>query len=421
MANNTPSLNMIKDIFYSLAMSNKMVNDFGFGPTYNITAGTQHRYPLVWVEPAQSQAQRQDIGQGRIKVFTHSFNIYAMDRIQKGDANFNELLSDCQFILESMITQMDQHQYYTEMGINTDGNITWEPVLEVEDDNLNGWMCSITLKVPNRLTPCTIPQIPILSFTTSQGPNTVEYRLIGPAGPQGPEGHMGPQGVKGETGNTGATGPQGSTGNTGIQGATGPQGLVGNTGNTGATGPQGSTGNTGIQGATGPQGLVGNTGATGPQGSTGNTGIQGATGPQGLVGNTGAQGATGPQGQQGQIGATVGTIGISLNGNGAYISTGSKGYLTIPYDCTLTQWQLVASATGSIVIDVKRASYANFPTTTSIAGTELPTLTNQQKNQDLSFSSWTTAIAANDVLEFVVNSNTNVTFCNLNIKLTKTV
>ena len=81
----------------------------------------------------------------------------------------------------------------------------------------------------------------------------------------------------------------------------------------------------------------------------------------------------------------------------------------------------MASATGSIVIDVKRASYANFPTTTSIAGTELPTLTNQQKNQDLSFSSWTTAIAANDVLEFVVNSNTNVTFCNLNIKLTKTV
>ncbi len=157
----------------------------------------------------------------------------------------------------------------------------------------------------------------------------------------------------------------------------------------------------------------------GPQGYQGN---QGGFGPQGVIGNTGSQGpigVQGAQGNQGNVGATVGTIGISLNGNGAYITTGSKGYINMPYACTITGWQLVSTATGSIVIDVKKSDYSTFPTTNSIAGSELPTLTNQQKNQDLALTTWTTAVAVNDIIEFVVNSNTNVTNCSLNIRVLK--
>jgi len=607
MSANTQGMNQIKDIFYSLAMGNLMVNDFGFGPTYNITTGKQNKYPLMWVEPSSGGAVRTDIGQSRISVFNYSFNIFVVDRIEKGDSNFDELLNDCQFILQSTITMLDKHPMYTDLGINTEGNILWQPVFEVEDDNVNGWMAQITLRVPNRFTPCNIPMIPILSYTASLGNNSVQYRLIGDPGPQGPIGPMGPegpQGVKGEigsqgatgstgaTGLTGATGSQGPQGPQGVQGTQGVQGVKGATGSTGATGSQGTQGPQGfqgVQGAQGTQGNQGNIGATGSQGPQGVQGVQGIQGAQGFQGATGSQGVQGPfgatgaggalgyyisaydtttqtnptasfaniikvnsvaesnginndsgtqinflyagvyniqfsaqfdrtnsgtdtidiwlrkngtdvvwsntevimsggaassaivpswnfmltlaandyiqlmwsgtdthirllsvgtqsaplrpaipsviftaqqvmftqlgptgsQGPIGPVGATVGTIGISLNGNGAYISTGSKGFISMPYACTITGWQLVASATGSIVIDVKKSDFATFPTTTSIAGSELPTLATQQKNQDLVLTTWTTAVAQNDVIEFVVNSNTTVTNASLNLRVLK--
>ena len=75
------------------------------------------------------------------------------------------------------------------------------------------------------------------------------------------------------------------------------------------------------------------------------------------------------------------------------ITTGVKGFLPVDFAFTILQWTLVADASGSIVIDVWRDSYANFPPTVAdtIAGTEKPTLVSVQKNQDTTLSTWTTA------------------------------
>lgn len=109
-----------------------------------------------------------------------------------------------------------------------------------------------------------------------------------------------------------------------------------------------------------------------------------------------------------------------IDGGGAAITTSSKGYLEIPFACTITGWTISADQSGSIVVDVKKCTYAGFPTTTSIAGTEKPTLSTAQKNQDLSLTTWTTAIAAGDILEFVVDSATTVTRVTVSLKVTKT-
>lgn len=104
------------------------------------------------------------------------------------------------------------------------------------------------------------------------------------------------------------------------------------------------------------------------------------------------------------------------------ITTGVKGYFPIDFACTITQWTLVADASGSIVIDVWKDTYANFPPTDadSIAGSELPTLSSQQKNQDTSLSTWTTSVSAGDVLGFNVDSATTVKQVTLTLKVTKT-
>jgi hypothetical protein len=105
---------------------------------------------------------------------------------------------------------------------------------------------------------------------------------------------------------------------------------------------------------------------------------------------------------------SVATINFVIDGGGSVISSGSKGYLPIDFACTVDAWTIVGDQSGTITVDVKRSTYSGFPTTSSIAGTEKPSLSSAQKNQDTTLSSWTTSIAAGDILEFVVDASPTV-------------
>ena len=112
-----------------------------------------------------------------------------------------------------------------------------------------------------------------------------------------------------------------------------------------------------------------------------------------------------------------------IDGGGSAITTGVKGFLEIPFACTITGWTLTADQSGSIVMDVWKDTYANFPPTVAdtIAGSEKPTLSSVQKNQDLSLSTWTTAVSAGDHLAFNVDSASTVTRITLSIRATRTM
>jgi hypothetical protein len=173
----------------------------------------------------------------------------------------------------------------------------------------------------------------------------------------------------------------------------------------GVLGPQGPTGN---QGFTGPQGNTGIQGFTGPQGQTGN---QGSSGPQG---NTGIQGPTGP------IGITIGSFGITLDGGNSSITSGSKGYVSMPYGGSITGWSIFANTSGDISIDLKKSTYTSFPTTNSIVGANYISLSSQQKNTDQTLSAWSVTFSNSDVYEFYVNSVSGVNKVNLIISTNKT-
>lgn len=116
--------------------------------------------------------------------------------------------------------------------------------------------------------------------------------------------------------------------------------------------------------------------------------------------------------------ALVNTIGVTIDGGGSVITTGSKGYIAVPYSCTITGVTLLADQSGSVVIDIKKSTYANFPTTTSIVASAPPTITSAQKNTDTTLTGWTTAVTAGDVIEFLVTSVTSIT--RLNVVLSAT-
>jgi hypothetical protein len=106
-----------------------------------------------------------------------------------------------------------------------------------------------------------------------------------------------------------------------------------------------------------------------------------------------------------------------IDGGGSVITTGIKGWVEIPAACTITGWTILADQSGSIVVDVKRSTYGDYPTTVSLAGSEKPTLVAVQKNQDLALGTWTTAVVARDILECVVDSASTVTRVSVNLRV----
>jgi hypothetical protein len=109
---------------------------------------------------------------------------------------------------------------------------------------------------------------------------------------------------------------------------------------------------------------------------------------------------------QGGTTSIAGSFGITIDGGGSPITAGVKGYISIPYNCTITGWDIVADVSGSIVVDLWKSTYDNYPPTVSnsIAGTEKPSLVSSIKNKDQTLTSWTTTVSAGDVVAFYVES-----------------
>lgn len=119
----------------------------------------------------------------------------------------------------------------------------------------------------------------------------------------------------------------------------------------------------------------------------------------------------------------VTAIGYVFDGGGSALTTGVKGDLLIPFACTINSATLEADQSGSIVIDIWKKAYAlDSPPTVAntITASALPTLATHQSAQDTTLTGWTTAIAANDMLRFNINSITTCTRVTLTLKVTKT-
>lgn len=100
-------------------------------------------------------------------------------------------------------------------------------------------------------------------------------------------------------------------------------------------------------------------------------------------------------------------IRITLDGGGAALAVGAAGVnLPIGVAGTIVAWYLSSKESGSVVLDVWKASGAIPTNANSIAGTEKPQLSSAQLASDTSLTTWTTALAAGDVLEIEVESAT---------------
>ncbi len=141
------------------------------------------------------------------------------------------------------------------------------------------------------------------------------------------------------------------------------------------------------------------------------------------AGGTGSSTAAGAVTNLGLDNTRIASVGITIDGGGSAITTGVKGYIEVPYACTINQVTLLADQSGAVVVDIWNDTYANFPPTDadSITAAAPPTITaSGVKSQDATLTGWDTAIAAGDILAFNVDSAATITRLNLILKVTKT-
>lgn len=117
--------------------------------------------------------------------------------------------------------------------------------------------------------------------------------------------------------------------------------------------------------------------------------------------------------------AKFSTINFVMDGGSAIIATGIKGDLVVDFDCTIVGVTLLANASGSIVVDIWKDSYSNYPPVVgdSITASAKPTISSAIKSQNTTLTGWTTSITSGDILRINVDSVTVIQRCTLSLKV----
>ena len=117
----------------------------------------------------------------------------------------------------------------------------------------------------------------------------------------------------------------------------------------------------------------------------------------------------------------MGSIGFLIDGGGIAITPGLKGTIAVPFACTIISWVLMADTTGSVTIDLWKASFANYPPSAanSITASAKPTITADMKAFSATLTGWTTSIAAGDILAFNVDAASAITRVSVGLTVTR--
>lgn len=116
------------------------------------------------------------------------------------------------------------------------------------------------------------------------------------------------------------------------------------------------------------------------------------------------------------------TIQFVIDGGGLAITSGQKGHVVVPFDCQITACELLANTAGSIVVDIWKDTYDNFPPADadSITGMETPTLSSSIKSRDIDLTTWNKDLNRGDILAFNVDSASIVERVTIVLYVTKT-
>lgn len=145
MSTSIITINKLVDVIENISTRHPFIKSFGSGSIDNIPDNID--YPLLWVEV--DSVSRVKGGSGH-NVKYIALNLYLFDRLDNGNTNYWEVISDTDFSIDTMIAEITQNSYYHENSILIEGNIDGMPYNDDLADGVCGWLTPITFKHPLR-------------------------------------------------------------------------------------------------------------------------------------------------------------------------------------------------------------------------------------------------------------------------------
>lgn len=102
-------------------------------------------------------------------------------------------------------------------------------------------------------------------------------------------------------------------------------------------------------------------------------------------------------------------VGLTVDGGGAAITTGPKGFYRVPFGGTIVGYSMQADVTGSAVVDVWKSAGAIPTVGSTITASAKPTLSSAQYLNSTTLTGWVTSVSAGDVFGFNVDSASTIT------------
>jgi hypothetical protein len=129
-----------------------------------------------------------------------------------------------------------------------------------------------------------------------------------------------------------------------------------------------------------------------------------------------------PQTSHKQIANNFVDLEVFFDGNGAVLPTGIYGDVRLDFPCTIVSHTLLSVQTGSIVIDIWKDTFTNFPPTVgdTITAAAKPTLSAANKSEDTTLTGWSKTTAAGSILRFNIDSVSSIFQATLVLKLKRT-
>jgi hypothetical protein len=129
------------------------------------------------------------------------------------------------------------------------------------------------------------------------------------------------------------------------------------------------------------------------------------------------------------IAENKGTISLTVDGGGAVPSTGIKGFIQLPYACTITGWSVIADQSGSASVDVwyiagsgAPPAAPNIPTSANKISASAPAALSSAQTAAggaTAIGTWTTSLAQWGTVGFNLSSIATCTRITLEILVTK--
>lgn len=119
-------------------------------------------------------------------------------------------------------------------------------------------------------------------------------------------------------------------------------------------------------------------------------------------------------------------FGITIDGGGSVIATGTKGFVRIPYSGVITGWTIIEASetpiSSSIVVDIWKDTYANYPPTNAdTVFTDKPTISGSTKGQNNAPAILLPNVTAGDMIGYEVESVTDAVKVVVHIHITKSI